>query len=349
MRSALLTTYLAATLVTVALVTASHATERAQVTSAAVDGWTLVYDRPFPGKYEDFAWPDAKNGWLISARGEIFHSSDSGTTWQVQAEGKGNLRSIDFVDARRGFAGTLSGTLYHTADAGETWEDITSQLPHPAKGFCGMTHVGDQVHIVGRYTGAAADYYFSPDAGQTWTYTNLRDLAQGLVDVSFLNSSVGFIGGMSSTGPPAAGPAAILKTTDRGRTWRTVYTDNGGRGFAWKIFPMSAKLIYASLQSQDGTYRFVKSTDGGETWAVHIVATGQPEGPAIQSIGFLDEKNGWMGGFFPGMYATTDGGETWTRLSLTDRNVNRFEHVGNTMITAGTRGVLRFEGQKATR
>jgi photosystem II stability/assembly factor-like uncharacterized protein len=305
-------------------------------------GWTLVFNRPFAGKYEDLAFPDSKNGWLVSAAGQIFHTSDGGTTWTQQAEGMPGLRSIDFLDDHRGFAGTLTGKLYGTTDGGVRWTDITNSLPKTARGFCGMTHVGDQVHIVGRYI-YASDYFFSPDGGRTWRASDLGTLAQGLVEVQFLNQSVGLIGGMSAEGPASAGPATILKTIDGGRTWRTVFRDNGGRGFAWKIVPVSKTMIYAALQSQDGTYRIAKSIDAGDTWNVHIVATGRTTGPAVQGIGFIDERTGFVGGFFSGMYTTTDGGETWSALSVMGGTYNRFEKVGDTLITAGTSGVMRYE------
>lgn len=315
---------------------------RAQVPPAP-NGWTLVYDKPFEGKYEDFAFPDAKNGWLISAAGEIFHSTDGGTTWASQATGKGRLRSIDFVDAKRGFAGTVTGQLHGTTDGGVTWTDITSHLPQAPRGFCGMTHVGERVHLVGRYYGEVADYFFSPDGGKTWRFTDLSAHAQGLIDISFLNESVGLLGGMAASGGTGQGPAIILKTTDGGKNWRPVYKDPGGRGFAWKIFPVTAKLIYAALQSQDGIYRVAKSLDAGDTWTVQTVVTGRPTGPGVQGIGFFDENRGWIGGFFAGMFATTDGGKTWAPVPMLDRTINRFEKVGGTMITAGTRGVLRYE------
>jgi photosystem II stability/assembly factor-like uncharacterized protein len=305
--------------------------------------WNLVVDRPIIGKYEDFAFPTRTHGWLVSARGDIVHTADGGATWTEQATGKGALRSVDFLDEQRGYAGTVSGVLYGTTDGGATWTDITSTLPRATKGFCGMTHVGDQVHIVGKYTGGAADYFFSPDGGRTWRVTSLLNLAQGLVDVMFLDASTGFIGGMSHTGPPGAGPATILKTTDGGRTWRTVFTHDGGRGFAWKLWPITTKLIYAALQSQDGIYRVAKTVDGGDTWQVKIAATGRPEGPGVQGIGFLDANTGWIGGFFQGMYATTDGGETWAAVPIPDRTINRFEKLGDSLITAGTRGILRYD------
>ena len=332
----------------VALVVAALCAEGGAARTRAQPGaWNLVHARPSGAKYNDFAFPSATHGWLISAAGVILHTTDGGATWTEQATGKGSLRSVDFLDNKRGYAGTLTGTLHATTDGGVTWNDITATLPGPPKGFCGMTHVGDRLHFVGRYIGDAADYFYSPDGGRTWTLTDLKPQMQGLVDVVFLDASVGFIGGMSHTGPPRSGPAAILKTTDGGKTWRDAYTDvGGGRGFVWKIFPVTAKLIYAALQSQDGTYRVAKSTNGGDTWEVQIAATGRPQGPAVQGIGFVDEHTGWIGGFFAGMYGTTDGGRTWTPVPTPDFTLNRFELVnGRTLFTAGSRGILRYDKQ----
>jgi photosystem II stability/assembly factor-like uncharacterized protein len=309
--------------------------------------WTLVFEHPIAGKYEGIAFPDAKHGWVVNARGEILNSMDGGVTWTVQATGLGSLRSVNFIDAKRGFAGTVAGKLYATTNGGTTWTDITSTLPHVPRGFCGMTHVGDRMHIVGRYTGGATDYFFSPDAGKTWRYSDLGALAQGLVDVSFLSNDVGFIGGMAKSDLPNRGSAIILKTTDGGKNWHPVFQHDGGRGYAWKLWPISAKLIYASLQSEDGIYRIVKSMDAGDHWDTLTVATERPKGPGVQGIGFLDENTGWVGGFFRGMWATTDGGHTWTQTQTTDGTINRFARAGGTIFTASTRGVLRYDAHPA--
>jgi photosystem II stability/assembly factor-like uncharacterized protein len=309
--------------------------------------WTLVLDRPSSSKYEDFAFPDSANGWLATVKGEILHTSNAGSTWTLQAAGLGSLRTIDFLDRMRGFAGTLSGRLYATRDGGVTWIDVTSTLPRMPQGFCGITHVGEQIHIVGRYTGGAADYFFSPDAGKTWRHSDLTGLAQGLVDVAFLTKDVGFIGGMGTSKPVGQSPAVILITKDGGRNWRKVFEHMGGRGFAWKIFIVSPRTIYAALQSQDGVYRIAKSTDGGERWNILLVATGQPQGPGVQGIGFIDAERGWVGGFFQGMFATTDGGRTWAQVRTPERLINRFDLMGSTLFTASSRGILRYDARKA--
>jgi photosystem II stability/assembly factor-like uncharacterized protein len=302
-----------------------------------------VYNHPLPGKYEDFAFPTPTSGWLVSAVGEILHTSDGGATWTVQAKDKGRLRSVHFLDETRGFAGTITGTFWGTTDGGVTWTDITGMLPRKAQGFCGITNVGEVVHVVGKYTGRAADYFVSRDGGKTWTARDLLDLAQGLVDVMFLSESVGLIGGMAKSATINNGPAIILRTIDGGRNWRPVFTHDGGRGFAWKFFPISSTLVYAALQSQDGIYRTAKSRDAGETWEVQTVATGRRLGPGVQGIGFIDENTGWVGGFFQGLWGTTDGGRTWGEVPIPDATVNRFEKAGSTLFTAGSRGILRYD------
>lgn len=193
--------------------------DTANNTPPGADNWTLAFARPAAGKYEDFAFPDTANGWLISASGVILHTTDGGASWNEQAKGNPRLRSIDFIDAKRGFAGTLTGKLLAITDGGATWTDIAQNLPHAAKGFCGMTHVGEQMHVVGAYTGAVTDYLFSPDAGKTWQHQDLSKFAQGLVDVSFINRNIGFIGGSEHSVAPGQGPALIMKTTDGGKNW----------------------------------------------------------------------------------------------------------------------------------
>lgn len=313
-------------------------------------GWTLVLERPSIAKYEDFAFPDSRHGWLVAASGDVLHTADSGITWKLQASGLGPLRSVDFLDQRRGFAGTLTGTLFATTDGGSSWTDITTRLPKSAKGFCGMTHVGLHVHIVGRYLGDATDYFYSVDAGKTWRTTDLSNVAHGLVSVAFTSESVGFIGGMGKSPTPGQpGTAIILKTTDGGQHWRRVFEHNGGRGFVWKLFPVSTDVIYAALQSEDGVYRVAKTTDGGEKWHTMTVAVGRPPGAGIQGVGFLDANRGWVGGFFFGMYATTNGGRSWVAVPTPDAVINKYVRAGTALLTAGTRGILRYDQDRAGR
>lgn len=318
---------------------------KARPTAAAIltpGRWTLVKEWVHVGKKEDIAFPDSVHGWMVDAAGHVLHSGDGGRTWGVQARKLGYLRSVEFIDRLRGFAGTLDGRLYATTNGGTEWTEITKSLPRRAKGFCGIAHVGEAVHIVGRYQGAA-DYFFSPDAGKTWRVSDLSALASGLVDVEFLNDSVGLISGTGQPKAPATrGAAVILKTMDRGRSWRLVHEADVVPSSAWKLFVVSSSVIYAAIESHDGTFRVAKSNDGGDRWQTLTVATGRGAAP-LQGVGFSDENTGWVGGFFRGMYATTDGGRTWSLLPLGHRTFNRYAKAGSALVTAGDSGVLRYE------
>jgi photosystem II stability/assembly factor-like uncharacterized protein len=98
----------------------------------------------------------------------------------------------------------------------------------------------------------------------------------------------------------------------------------------------------AALQTEDGIYRVAISRNWGRTWSVITVDTARALGPAVQSVGFIDETTGWIGGFFDGMYETRDGGRSWQRFEMRDRSINRFVRVGPSMVAAGSRGVLRY-------
>jgi photosystem II stability/assembly factor-like uncharacterized protein len=306
--------------------------------------WELLFEHPITTKHEGLSFPDPQHGWLISDQGDIFATSDGGTTWQPQATGLGHLRSLEFVSSTLGFAGTLGGVMYRTTDGGANWVDITDGFAPQPIGFCGIAHVGNTVHVVGRYANAA-DYYRSTDGGLTWSFQSFGSTAQGLVDVVFLNQQVGFIGGRANQQTSPTGSAIIYKTTDGGLTWRPVFVGNYGTGWAWKIYPVSDQVIYVALASTDGTYRVGKSVDGGEEWSVQIVVSGQQPDPrsGVQGIGFLDEEVGWVGGFFNGMYATTNGGATWHWVTTPGGLVNRYRLTGGQLYTASTAGVLRYK------
>jgi photosystem II stability/assembly factor-like uncharacterized protein len=217
-----------------------------------------------------------------------------------------------------------------------------SRLPSAAKGFCGIAHVGRTVHAVGRYEGAA-DYFVSHDAGTTWTKSELSAFASGLVDVEFLDADVGFISGMGRSTTNGAGQAVVLKTTDGGRTWRSVYEGGGPRSWGWKLFVVSPTLIYLGIETSGDTLRIARTTDAGETWRTFAVGRALRASASIQGIGFVDASTGFVGGFFPGMYATTDSGRTWSFVDVDVSTVNRYTKAGSALVTAGSTGILRYD------
>ena len=72
-----------------------------------------------------------------------------------------------------------------------------------------------------------------------------------------------------------------------------------------------------------------RTVDGGQTWhGLPAPNTGSPDGPAgVSGIRFLDGVNGWA--FGPELWATHDGGETWTKVTTGGQRVTDLETAGD--------------------
>ena len=107
-------------------------------------------------------------------------------------------------------------------------------------------------------------------------------------------------------------------------------------------------LGYVSLENFTRAL-VLKTTDGGETWRKIDVAGNAN----LEGIGFLDETNGWVGGwgdenFTTGTSSFTgDGGQSWTNANEIGRFINRFRFFGTPARFgyASGRSVYRFSSQ----
>ena len=80
---------------------------------------------------------------------------------------------------------------------------------------------------------------------------------------------------------------------------------------------------------------FLKTTDGGVTWAEKPCPNSNEQG-----IGFFNDQVGWLGGWGSPTYSTTDGGESWEPLNFME-NLNRIRFVGGIAYAVGKR-VYRY-------
>ncbi|MCU0319650.1 MAG: YCF48-related protein [Flavobacteriales bacterium] len=115
--------------------------------------------------------------------------------WIVADFGDNYLRSIEFLDAQVGFCGSLDGQLYRTTDGGTTWTDIMPQLTQQVPGACGLARAdASTIYGTGVFFGPAY-VIKSSDAGLTWQHFDLSAQAWCLIDVLFLNADTGFVVG----------------------------------------------------------------------------------------------------------------------------------------------------------
>jgi photosystem II stability/assembly factor-like uncharacterized protein len=189
------------------------------------------------------------------------------------------------------YMGPTGGGIWKTETCGNLWTPISDgQIATGSIGAIDVSESNPDVVYVG--TGSAAirsnviiglGMYKSTDAGKTWQFLGLRDAGQiGSVIVHPSNPDVVWIAALGSPYGPNT-ERGIFKTTDGGKTWKkTLFVNNETGGRVLAINYSNPNELYA------GMYRgFRKGWD---------IISG---GPATEG----------------GIYKSTDGGETWHKLS----------------------------------
>ena len=304
--------------------------------------WTQLTTVPFKGKQDDLVFTSIDHGFYGNGQGFIYRTDDGGATFTEVLHKPGTfIRAIGFVDATHGFAGNV-GTdyypgvtdetpLYETKDAGATWTPVVP-TGAPVKGVCGIDVLHSKRIFQGALTdattiraagrvGGPASMATSRDGGATWTSEDLSKVVGMILDVHFVDEQTGFLCAASSADAETS-HARIVKTTDGGTTWRTVYESTRPTELTWKCAFPTRDVGYATVQSYDpkSAHRVVaKTTDGGETWTEIPLVT---DAAVLEfGVGFADANVGWVGAK-DGMWQTLDGGATWTHVAV-GRGVNK--------------------------
>lgn len=189
------------------------------------------------------------------------------------------------------FAGYTGGGLWRTDDAGISWRNVSD----------GSFRTGS----IGAIAVAPSDH-----------------------NVIYVGTGEHAVRGQSSTYGDG-----VYKSTDLGRTWRHVGLAPTRQISAVRVHPADPDLVYVAAQGDRwagtpdrGIYR---SRDGGSSWS--LVLKGQnatsgasdlsmdPTNPRILYAAFWDhQRQPWFvrsGGPGSGLWKSTDGGDSWTRLT----------------------------------
>jgi photosystem II stability/assembly factor-like uncharacterized protein len=128
------------------------------------------------------------NIWFGTNLNRIYHSADTGRTWQSNRLPFTYCSAISFNDSLNGIAGDSSGDIAQTTDGGNSW----SSAKHLGTGgVTGISSLGNDLFcIVGNTV------YHSRDQGATWAESFINNppmdsLSSRLTDLSFVaNASV---------------------------------------------------------------------------------------------------------------------------------------------------------------
>jgi photosystem II stability/assembly factor-like uncharacterized protein len=186
------------------------------------------------------------------------------------------------------YAGAAAGGVFKTVNGGTTWKAVFAHEQTASIGAIALAPGHPDLVWVG--TGEAnvrndvidgAGVYFSSDAGESWKRMGLQDAGQiSRVIVDSQNPNTVFVGALGHAWGPNA-ERGVFRTQDGGKTWKKVLFVDDTTGVAdLAAQPGNSQVLYAAMWH----FRRYPWTleDGGES---------------------------------SGIYRTTDGGETWKKLT----------------------------------
>lgn len=282
------------------------------------------------GRIDDVFFLNSQLGWSAGSDGQIFKTTDGGSTWEVVSGISGYLRCIEFFNEKIGYIGTLNAKFLRSTDGGETWVNLAPSITPAPQSVCGIS-IADSLYAyaVGQWDGPGF-FLKTTNGGTNWTSHSMTAHATALVDVFFMSRDTGFV-----TGTSISGRGVILYTTDGGETWTKKFESTAIGHYVWKIQRVTTDFWVASIQTFNGG-RFAKSYDGGQTWTEHSAPI-----PDMQGIGFATPQHGWVGGYVNGFYETMDGGESWGFKDF-GGNFNRFYFLDSTLAYASGWSIFKF-------
>jgi photosystem II stability/assembly factor-like uncharacterized protein len=287
--------------------------------------------------------------WIGVASGNVWKTTNGGTTYEPVFDNEGSFSigclAIDPNNPNVVWVGTgennsqrsvaFGDGVYKTDDGGKTWQHL---------GLKDSQHIGmiaidprdsDTVFVAAQgplwNSGGDRGLYKTTDGGMTWARvlhvsddTGISEIHLDPRDPDTMYASAyqrrRHVWTLINGGPESA----IYKSTDGGKSWRTVSrglprTDMGRIGM--DISPVNPDVVFAIVEAAEDAGGFFRSSDRGETWERRSgYVTGSPQyyqeivchPTDIDTIFALDTY----------MQVSRDGGASWETVSQQDRHVD---------------------------
>ena len=186
------------------------------------------------------------------------------------------------------YMGVASGGLFRTTDGGVNWEPLTDgKVPVASMGDIAVAATDPNIIYIGTGSDGVRSnvstgrgVYKTTDAGKTWSFAGLYNAGQiGAVRIHPSDPNTVWVAANGDIFKPNA-DRGVFKTTDGGRTWKkTLFLNDSTGAMDVELQPGNPSVVYAWMNRIER-----------KPWSI---ISGSREG---------------------GMFRSTDGGETWTRV-----------------------------------
>ncbi|HTY10069.1 MAG TPA: T9SS type A sorting domain-containing protein [Bacteroidota bacterium] len=225
--------------------------------------------------------------------------------WTGQNSGVNTeLYTVKAVSQSVAWAAGSEGQVLATTDGGTNWKPAGGG-PIGSADIYTVSALDANTAFVSSTPDSITYIYRTTNGGSTWT--QVYSLVDGFIDgIKMIDANNGI-----AVGDPVGGKWTILRTTDGGATWGRIATEpaQAGEEAGWN----NAVAVFGTSDIWFGTNAssIYHSTDGGASWSSAQV----PFGNCV-SVSFNSAAYGVAGSDSNTAVRTTDGGNTWTPISI---------------------------------
>ncbi len=283
--------------------------------------------------------------------GGYSRTTDKGITWLARQFGGGTVRAANFYSETGAYmVKDRPAAMVHTSDGGETWSGTGTETDAENFWVVSQMHFFDSLngYQVGSTTliqdQAKGFFYRTTDGAATLSGVTF-DYPKYMRQSSFVSPSLGWIAGHSSATDQDSSAqgyeyGVVMRTTDGGDTWKTVYDHFGIYAAPLLLRFRNAEhgviCVGGDSYGRPEEVVLLETTDAGESW--HVKA-GFPLQQAPLDIVFLNDTLWYAVGGRLSIWETTDAGETW-RLEEIDPLPERSASFSEIMLLPDERTVI---------
>ncbi|NUQ43175.1 MAG: choice-of-anchor D domain-containing protein, partial [Calditrichaceae bacterium] len=311
-------------------------------TGGVIYFWNGVSWAALPGLTVDLYgvyFLNANFGYVVGANGTIYRTTDGGANWvQLTTGVTVIIRNIIIGDANTAWAVCEGGVILQTTDGGNTWEQID---PGCTCDLYGIAFSGGQGYVVG--SGGVA-YNF-----QSTLISGTPQFAVSPVSLDFGSVGVGYARTLTVT-VSNSGDAQLdvaASSTDGNFIVNPLVASisaGGSLNFSITFNPGSAGLKSGSIQFAHNA--------AGSPGSVAVSGTGVETGLSftpvnigttanLYGVSFLNGSYGAVVGAGGVLYITSNGGLTWTEVSLgVNVDLRAIQFIGSAAFIVGANGYI---------
>lgn len=291
--------------------------------------------------------------WASGSGSTVLRTVDGGATWKKLTVTTDQLdfRDIDAIDARTAYVLSIgngpASRIYKTTDGGETW--AMQFKSDDSKAFLDAMSFWDEGHgiVIGDSIDGQLYVLVTENGGKAWTRVSREALPPALANEGAFAASgtnIGVFGNSDAwIGTGAGQKARVLRTNDRGRTWKASDTPliaSASSGiFSVAFRDVMHGVIVGGDYSKEGdaTDNLAVTNDGGFTWTL------------VKGLSGFRSAVAYVPGSSPPMLIavgpsgsdySTDDGRTWTKLEGPGFDTLSFANGQKVGWASGAKGII---------